>query len=93
MFEGKKDMSTEGGSEMLDYTVNERKLQYSLKNAVFWDVARCGFIINGHLTSTYRLMLFLTRVISSALKMEAFLKRRFIINLHGTTSQKTDSKL
>jgi hypothetical protein len=36
-------------------------------NAIFWDVAPCGFIVNRR----YRLTLFLADVISSALKMEA----------------------
>jgi hypothetical protein len=48
------------------------------RNAVFWDLAPCGFIINRCFEGTfrlqsvsYRLTIFLARVISSTLKMEA----------------------
>jgi hypothetical protein len=42
-----------------------------VKNVVFWDMPPCGFIINRHLSVVNRLTLFLARVISSTLKMEA----------------------
>jgi hypothetical protein len=55
---------------------------YTMKNAVFWDFSQCGFIINRRFGETFRLnlegrrnnakrTLFLARVISPALKMEA----------------------
>jgi hypothetical protein len=58
-----------------------------MKNAVLWDVTPCGFIINLHLhgrrsnTSEEVLDGYLQ---SCTLKM----KRRFLQDLHGVTSQK-----
>jgi hypothetical protein len=46
----------------------------TMKNAVFWDVAPCGFIINRRFGGTFRLQHpsnILLRVIFSTLKMEA----------------------
>jgi hypothetical protein len=33
----------------------------TMKNAVFWDVAPCGYIINRHFEGTFRLLLQLRR--------------------------------
>jgi hypothetical protein len=61
----------------------------TMKNAVFWYVALCGFIIHQRFGGTYCLHLHGRRNNSNEEVSDVPPKCRFIINPHGVTSQKT----